>query len=116
MNNENEFFGLTVMRPELEDTEEHNTSFNWVILNPELTNKNHREIEDGDYLEVSDNVGRMLLQKHIYRDYDTYYNDQHRRQLHNGMAIKWAPRGIALDYWITMFTNGHRARLVKSGD
>ena len=106
-----EFFGLAVMLP-VQD-ENNNASFNWVVVNPELTVKNQREIEDGDFLELFDNYGRPLLRKQIYRDYDSYYNHQHRRQLHQGVAIKWAPKGIALDYWMGMFSNQTRARLVK---
>lgn len=109
----NEFFGVTVVKSEYD--ENHNSVFNWVIVNPEITVKNERQIEDGDYLEVFDNLGNYLLRKNIYRDHDSYYNSQHQRQLHNGMAIKWAPKGIALDYWINIFNRGNRARLIKVG-
>lgn len=111
MTTQNEFFGVTVMKPEYDENQ--NASFTWLIVNPELSVRNSRTIEDGDYLEITDNLGRPLLKKQIFRDYDSYYNSQHNRQLHNGMAIAWAPKGIALDLWLNLFKNNNRARLVK---
>lgn len=111
---QNEFFGMTEMKSELD--EDNNSCFDWKVTNPEMTVRGTREIEDGDYLEVMDNLGTPLLRKRIYRDYNTYYNKEHRRQLHQGMAIKWAPKGIALDFWINLFANHYRARLIKSDE
>lgn len=113
MSYEEEFFGVTSVKPEYD--EYHNSQFNWVVLNPEMSAKGEREIEDGDFLEIFDNLGNHLLKKTITRDYKSYYNSQYQRQLHNGMAIKWAPEGIALDYWISIFNRGSRARLLKKG-
>lgn len=107
-----EFFGIAIMQPEYDENQ--NSSFNWLIVDPEMTLRNKREIEDGDFLEIIDNHGRPLLKKQIFRDYDSYYHSIHKRQLHNGMAIKWAPRGIALDFWINLFRNNNRARLIKA--
>lgn len=111
MQNGNEFFGIATTQVEID--QRNNSSFTWVVVDPEMVVDGKREIEDGDYLEIYNNMGKVLLSKDIYRDYDSYYNPTHQRQLHQGMAISWAPRGIALDFWLNLFRSGSRARLIK---
>lgn len=86
----------------------------WVVINPDQTINRMRNIEDGDFLQVFDSNGRMLLNKQITRDYDSLYNPAYKKQMYKGMSVKWLPYGIDTGYWYNMFINNHRARLVKN--
>lgn len=110
-NGEYEFFGYLnrVIKPD----ENHNGAVDWVVTNYDEIKEYTEEIEDGDFLEVYDTGGRVQLSKIIYRDYDTFYNKEHRRQLYKGMAVCWVPEEVSLDYWLSLFNNSYRARIIK---
>lgn len=110
-NKEYEFFGHLNRVVEADDNQ--NGVINWVITNHDMTNNNTKEIEDGDFLEVYDSSGRVQLSKIIYRDHETFFNKIHQRQLYNGMAVKWVPEDVSLNYWISLFNNNYRARIIK---
>jgi len=114
MRHRNEFFGQATY--DIIQDHDNNSKISWVIKNPELTLGHTRQIDEGDYLEIVDNFGNLKLQKVIYHDTESYYNPTHRRQLYNGACIAWAPRGVALDYWIGLFNNRFRAKLIKAED
>jgi hypothetical protein len=108
---EYEFYGY--LSRDIKSDENKNGVIDWVVANTDLENKYVEEIEDGDFLEVYDSNGKLLLSKIIYRDYDTFYNKEYKRQLYRGMAVRWVPEEIALDYWINLFNNNYRARIFK---
>jgi hypothetical protein len=110
---EEEFFGKLdfdlikdekTFRPEVID---------WIVINPDQSTNRVRRIEDGDFLQVFDPNGRILLNKKITRDYKALFNVRYGKQMYNGMCFKWLPYGIDVNYWYSMFINNHRARIVK---
>jgi hypothetical protein len=111
MSEEYEFFGF--LDKEAIQDDNHNSLIDWRVTDHTLTVNKTREIEDGDYLEVYDSLGRLKLSKIIYRDYDSFYSETHQRQLYAGMAVAWVPEGISLDFWISLFNNNYRAKIVK---
>ena len=108
---EYDFYGL-LDRHLIED-ENRNSLVDWRVTDHSLTVNKTREIEDGDFLEVYDAMGRIVLSKIIYRDYDSFYNENHNKQLYKGMSMAWIPEGVSLDYWISLFNNSYRAKVVK---
>ena len=108
---EYEFFGH--LNRTIESDDYGNGVVNWVITNHDLVVNNTKEIEDGDFLEVYDSMGQVKLSKIIYRDHETFYNKSHRRQLYNGMSVSWVPEKVSMDYWLSLFNNNYRARIIK---
>lgn len=112
--NKNEFFGILALKFIRDDNNPNSEYIDWSVVDPEKTVNREREIEDGDFLQVFDDSGRMLMNKYIYRDYDSLYDHRHGMQLYNGMRVSWIPKGIDTGYWKTLFSNQNRARLVKA--
>lgn len=112
MRNRNEFHGIATY--EIIPDNNMNGQLNWIIKNPEMTVGNTSQIEDGDYLQIFDNMGNIKLQKTIYRDTDSYYNPNLNKQLYNGINIAWAAKGIAMDFWFNVFNSNFRAAIIKS--
>lgn len=112
---EEEFFGkLEIKLVNTDKTRQtHNELIDWVIVNPDSTRNREREIEDGDFLQVFDSNGNVVLNKVITRDYKTLYNQRYGKQLYNGMAVRWLPLGVDTGYWSNLFFSSHRARIVK---
>jgi len=88
----------------------------WGIRDDRKINKNEWMVEDGDFLEVYDNSGRILFSKHIIEDYDSHYNPSLKRQVYRGTTVGWLPHGVDAGFWFNMFNNRFRARLVKKDD
>lgn len=111
---EEEFFGNLELKTIKNEQNFRDEFVDWVIVDSTLTNNKYREIEDGDWLEVYNTNGQLMLSKNITRDYDTYYNPTYKKQMYGGMAVKWLPKGIDVGYWTRLFSNNCRARIVKN--
>lgn len=85
----------------------------WVVVDNTKTVDKVREIEDGDFLQVFNTNGQIMLNKVIERDYDSLYNPRYNKQIYNGMAVKWLPYGIDTGYWSRLFANNYRAKIIK---
>lgn len=101
-----EFFGRLAQEPE-------NKTVKWVVRDDTKVNHNVRDIEDGDFLEVYDDMGRTVFSKHIIEDYDSHYNMRYKKQIFKGTPVKWLPYGVDAGFWSNMFGNRFRARVVK---
>lgn len=111
-----EFFGKLEMDV-IKNKQTFRSEFiDWVVVNPDQTVNRFREIEDGDFLQVFDPMGRLILNKRITRDYNAYFNRRYGKQIYKGFSVKWLPYGIDAGYWYNLFANNHRARIVKSVD
>ena len=108
-----EFFGNLQLVPVKNPITFQDECVDWMVVDSTRTLDRSREIEDGDFLQVFDSSGKMLLNKVITRDYKSHYNLRHKRQLYNGMPVKWLAAGIDAGYWVKLFVNRHRARIVK---
>lgn len=87
----------------------------WAVVDQTQQNihKNKEFIQDGDFLEVYDTSGRIILSKTITEDYDTFYDTMHKCQLMGGIEIAWAPKGVDIGYWDSLFNNRYRAKLTR---
>ena len=110
-NKEFEFYGYLIKR--VVTTDDGNELISWRIHNPELTRNNEYEIDDGDYLQVFDRLGKLYFSKIVYRDYDSLYNPRWKKQIYNGMSVEWLPEGVSTDYWFSLFNANNRAMVVK---
>lgn len=108
-----EFFGQLIMRVLRDPNNSKNELIDWVIVDTQKTVDREREIDDGDFLQVFDGSGNPILSKRIFRDHETLYNPTYRKQIYNGINVAWVPRGIDTGYWVNLFRNQQRARLVK---
>lgn len=113
MEYENEFFGKLVLKVVRDENNARSEYVDWAVVDPDKTVNRERKIEDGDFLQVFDGSGRLLLNKTIYRDYDTLYDHRHGMQLYEGMRVSWLPKGIDTGFWRNQFNNQARARLLK---
>jgi len=113
MEYEEEFFGKLILKVVRDDKNPNKEYVNWVVVDTEKTVDREREIEDGDFLQVFDGSGRLMLNKIIYRDYDSLYDHRHGMQLYNGMRVGWLPTGIDTGFWKSLFLDQARARLLK---
>jgi len=113
MEYEEEFFGKLVLKVVRDNNNSNREYVDWVIVDPQLTVNKEREIEDGDFLQVFDSSGRLMINKKIYRDYESLYDVRHGMQLYNGMRVSWLPKGIDTGFWRNRFAEQCRARLVK---
>ena len=85
----------------------------WVVKDDTKINQNTQHIEDGDYLEAYDDMGRTVFAKQIIEDDDSYYSVALKKQIYNGTTVEWLPFGVDAGYWCRLFNNGYRAKLVK---
>lgn len=88
----------------------------WVVRDDSKINNNVWPIEDGDLLEVYDNMGRLVFSKYIIEDYDSHYNVGLKKQIYRGTTVEWLPFGVDAGFWFSLFGNRYRARLVKNDD
>lgn len=86
----------------------------WVLRDDTKINQNVWEIDDGDYLEVYDNMGKICFSKRIVRDLDSHYNRGLKKQIYRGTTVSWLPEGVDAGFWFSLFNNRYRARLIKN--
>ena len=111
MNGE-EFYGKLEMKVINNERTFKSELIDWIIVDPTKTIDKVREI--GDFLQVFNTNGEVMLNKVITRDFNSLYNPRYGKQIYNGMAVKWLPAGIDTGYWSKLFYNNYRARIVKS--
>jgi len=88
----------------------------WQLRDDSKINQNTWPIEEGDHLEVYDNMGRLALSKYIIEDYDSHYHTGLKKQIVHGTTVEWLPYGVDAGFWFTIFNNRYRAKLVKKTD